>query len=897
MSTVIDQSGGFSMATDYQTDEFTLFADALKALKSDTLDPLDADHGPAVIWKEVCQSKLEDQSLEMTSEQRESWSLERSTWQLVQMLYTDRTATVQSIDSKLANNPYLPPLNVVNLHLSQSQDLLELSTIRDWLHTCPSNTHPAEIRRGYWPYTKAAIKHYLQKQPHQSRDPTKSFGQSGLLHSMDPDAPLRSNARANSLRLDANQPSALVQNLDAVNDQGQLDHLDEEYDRAMVKTLYEYVRAGEINLALDFCRQCDHPWRAASLSGGRLFYDPVLSTLESDLAPFAQDEALNDTDPMDIIQNEPRPSFPYRPMNRSGCLNRKLWKSMCLHMASNKSLPTYEQALYGALAGEVNSVLPVCHTWEDHIWCYINSIFEDQVDQILDTTQMGYYWSHDCSFPRANDAEDSEDSDDSNDNDLPSSTPYRSSNPHASSNRKPNSASKPNIKLSLSKAFDKVLRSDIPFLSESARNPFHVAQMWLAINKINDLFTTFFNRLKSASQELTREHLSHLLRFFTHLILFLRSIDEPVDDEASNAIIRAYVQVLEAQNKHELIAFYVAELQQESGVETYARYLISIGPLADRQTRRTALLRALEHGLDLSRVACTAVKLTLQEITHVALEANSDHGLSRFSHQLTDKQKELIRSLEWLTIDSSTYLDALIQANSLVRYFLTAGHPNAAREVIRSMPTDLLSVIAKEKNLIEDSQVGDTFANVPNEILEFTQYRDFFHCLELHVQVNEVLSQRPMTSAPITEVQAFTEALKEICNQMHAAVVEILCSEWLQDIKMDFTQEEPQEAKPISTRRTEELSLIRNIYIPELIFRLHGALVDSGAYVTSNLRRALDLAVLVADESFKNYLEFLPTQNSKNHKMKDYLREIRLVTLMILKRSGTHPLKPIEKDK
>ncbi|KAG0145595.1 hypothetical protein CROQUDRAFT_565290 [Cronartium quercuum f. sp. fusiforme G11] len=45
----------------------------------------------------------------------------------------------------------------------------------------------------------------------------------------------------------------------------------------------------------------------------------------------------------------------------------------------------------------------------------------------------------------------------------------------------------------MNKAFDKVLRSENVTLAESACNPFHIAQMWLAIDKINDLFTTFYN--------------------------------------------------------------------------------------------------------------------------------------------------------------------------------------------------------------------------------------------------------------------------------------------------------------------------------------------------------------------------------------------------------------------
>ncbi|KAH9457702.1 hypothetical protein MJO29_004858 [Puccinia striiformis f. sp. tritici] len=897
---LIHQNQLMNFASEHDNDEFSLFANALKNLRVEDIDPLDPEHGPAAMWKKICDSKLDSRNIHLTPEQKESWSLERNTWQLVQMLYTERTAPPQS-SSKLVSNPYLPPLKVVNLHLSKSKDLLELSTFRDWLYTCPSSTHPAEIRRGYWPYTKASLKHALQKYP-QSDSRRNTAGKAPPFHSMDPDAPLRASSQQTSLRpqtLQAGDTVSFVSDPNTIQEKGELEQLDQEYDRAMVKTLFEYVRAGEMGLALDFCRQCDHPWRAASLAGGQLFHDPPLADFENE-SPFPEDEVLPDAESLDAALNGSRNLPPYNEVNRSGCLNRKLWKSMCLHMSSNKSLPTYEQALYGALAGEISSVLPVCYTWEDHVWCHINSIFEHQVDRILESNQLGYYWTHGALPPSNNNEQDASD-----DELITASLQPRNTDRQIIPQRS-NEESQPDIKNAMNKAFDKILRSEQTSLAESARNPFHVAQMWLAIDKINDLFTSFADRLRTASEDFTREHLSHLLRFFSHLILFLRSINEKVDSEASNAILRGYVQVLEMENKHNLIAFYVAELQPESGVETYAKYLISLGPSADLPTRRVALLRALEHGLDLSRVACTAVKLTLQEITRTSVESNREHGLNKFSHQLTDKQRVLIRSLEWLIIDPVTYPEALIQANSLIRYFLTAGHPNAAREVVGSIPADVLSVIAQGKDPLAEPEEGDMMGNTHNAILEFTQYRDFFSCLELHVQVNEILSQRPMTGATSSDLEAFTQALEEMCDHLHAAVVGILSSEWLQDLHFNPTENIEEEQEQTSDCRLAELSLIRNIYIPELVFRLHGALAESGTYIVTNLRRALDLATLVANESYKNYAEFLPPSNDQNltgithkntnqNKMKDYLRELRVVHLLILKSSGVHPLRPVLK--
>lgn len=70
--------------------------------------------------------------------------------------------------------------------------------------------------------------------------------------------------------------------------------------------------------------------------------------------------------------------------------------------------------------------------------------------------------------------------------------------------------------------------------------------------------------------------LAHLLRFFAHLILVLRLLKQPLPSYAANRILEAYVHVLEANDQDEdLIAFYASCLEEESAVESYARFLLS----------------------------------------------------------------------------------------------------------------------------------------------------------------------------------------------------------------------------------------------------------------------------------------------------------------------------------
>lgn len=90
----------------------------------------------------------------------------------------------------------------------------------------------------------------------------------------------------------------------------------------MLRSLYEYVRAGELDLAIDMCRQSDQSWRAASLSGGKLWWDPALAPSEEGY------------DEIEMVEKEEK--------RIQGNANRKLWKTMCRKLAAqaSSSVPT-----------------------------------------------------------------------------------------------------------------------------------------------------------------------------------------------------------------------------------------------------------------------------------------------------------------------------------------------------------------------------------------------------------------------------------------------------------------------------------------------------------------------------------------------------------------------------
>jgi len=192
--------------------------------------------------------------------------------------------------------------SATRLHLLQTADVAPLvQAIRDWLHD-PTSLRPVEIRRGYLPDTKAQLKQLRR---------TGAKAPKGLVTALDPDSLVRARA---------------------ADDGARLEHNDAAYERALLRSLFEYVRAGELDLAIDLCRQSDQSWRAAGLSGGKLWFDPVLAPDDEDDDDFAM---------LDGAERDRRVQ---------GNANRRLWKTMCRKLAATVRPPPLPTFLQGSPA-------------------------------------------------------------------------------------------------------------------------------------------------------------------------------------------------------------------------------------------------------------------------------------------------------------------------------------------------------------------------------------------------------------------------------------------------------------------------------------------------------------------------------------------------------------------
>ncbi|KAH8025829.1 hypothetical protein HPB51_012151 [Rhipicephalus microplus] len=56
-----------------------------------------------------------------------------------------------------------------------------------------------------------------------------------------------------------------------------------------------------------------------------------------------------------------------------------LWMRACWRVASSPTCSLYKSAVYGALSGNLQAMLPVCTTWEDQLWARMRAVVDAAV--------------------------------------------------------------------------------------------------------------------------------------------------------------------------------------------------------------------------------------------------------------------------------------------------------------------------------------------------------------------------------------------------------------------------------------------------------------------------------------------------------------------------------------
>ncbi|TFY52382.1 hypothetical protein EVJ58_g10050 [Rhodofomes roseus] len=611
---------------------------------------------------------------------------------------------------------------------------------------------------------------------------------------------------------------------DAVNRGAQAKALaidDANYDKSLVQALFSLVRAGKFDDAVEMCRRAEQPWRAASISGALLLRWRTITSAPRD------DEA---EDEMDVVDEGWR-----------GNLRRKLWKTACTRAALNQNLSPTERALYAALAPSPQTSGPLkaaCRTWADQLWAVVSIACEERLAVGLAGLASESFWEGGVAAVEGPAVEEGTEG--------------------------ANSGSRMETE---EEDWEKEVLGALESLSNvaveegsNADDPFHVSQLHIILDRTDELLEAFASSLQQGEYDTSAPQYASMSRFFAHLCLYLQMIDIDIPPLATQVILEAYLQVLEAAGQRDLIAMYAGALG-DNAVERYAMFLTSLELSADVAERRLALTRAREHGLDMQRVAVATAERTIEKAFQELPPAKGPlPSIIGMQPPASEQEQLLLRSIEWTTFMESTHTTALEQANVILRYFLGCGRVQVAKALLEMLPVELSSI------------------RKPEELAtEHLQYRQFFVVWESLARVVECQALESPSMNRETRA-AWLEDYKLLLQQAREQVLKLLTNDWL-IIDAERTAVD---------RRRRELIRIRQIYIPELIIRLHALLVASRSKMPENLKHALMLANIVADSRYKLTEDFV---SQEGRRLGDYLGAVRQAILAGLEAGGSDPFR------
>lgn len=128
----------------------------------------------------------------------------------------------------------------------------------------------------------------------------------------------------------------------------------------------------------------------------------------------------------------------------------------------------YERALYGTLTGYLPAVLPVCRSWEDHVWAHINARIEARIDRRL--FELGGFWADEFGVAERGDGE-------------------------AEGARG----------AGLEDVFQQVMKTDRDGVATAAKDPYRMAMMYVILGRTNELFFAFAQSLDGLKGQVSPE--------------------------------------------------------------------------------------------------------------------------------------------------------------------------------------------------------------------------------------------------------------------------------------------------------------------------------------------------------------------------------------------------------
>uniref|UniRef100_A0AAV1UK56 Nuclear pore complex protein n=1 Tax=Peronospora matthiolae TaxID=2874970 RepID=A0AAV1UK56_9STRA len=605
------------------------------------------------------------------------------------------------------------------------------------------------------------------------------------------------------------------------------DHIlpdDMEDEAELLKAVWLYVRAGRMVDAIDLCIRLGQSWRAASLSGG-------------------SSVGVSETNDRDGLSLE-----------RWGNPLRALWKSVCWRLSEqapygklskSKSLlaKQYEELIYAALSGNIQVITesPLCESWEDHCWAYLQGITEHQLDEIL--FKLLKVKAQSSQLVVGNNAHYLR-----RFADLLDKTKYLK-----------------RYQPDLDTLFDELRGSQSELVRMQANQPHRQIQAKLVTGKFQYIVSKVLGTLllhpeddsynwdlKLNSMVPSDEISSIYLRFAAHFIMLAGFTGEHFDVETGHMILKLYIRYLVKHRQLQFVPVYASRLPTAGAIEIYVQMLSTID---DSLERELSVKQVAAHaGMDiLSNVLQSVVERQCEEYRSVAHKQQQKKGQSvSFDVATTDIDRRRIRTIEFLCFFPEHRAEALVRTNLLMRQFLFEGKFAALKELVReALPEDSIGVL----DVTRDTQLLHTSDEIDRAVREFLCWRIYIHAsAQFDLWRNCVSSLAVEALSLYSEEKEYLAELMLHVSRSTAATLEVLrfANGWLVGCSDDAVED----------------AALRKRCLPSLVFNLHSIQLGSAktimrlVHYPENakvelarplLEKSIEVADVVADEHYGVY--------------------------------------------
>ncbi|CAD6999399.1 nuclear pore complex protein Nup107 [Ceratitis capitata] len=519
---------------------------------------------------------------------------------------------------------------------------------------------------------------------------------------------------------------------------------------------------------------------------------------------------------------------------------RDIWKKCAWLMADSKKFDEYTRAIAGAFCGHLESLKALLNgSWEDLLWAYLKVQIDIRVESEIRACCMKTYHQLTDGYW--------------------------------------------NSKMSLEQIFEELAVSNDAAVRDYAYSKIGIIQKYLILDNIGELLQNMRRWIEESDNvNASKENISpHLLRFLTHIVLFMRQIGRVDKEETADSIVAAYVESLIERGDAQLVAFYTAALPVKVQILLYSKFLEQV---KESSARYAALTEAINAGLDIENITRHTVNTIRQRMPGDVDEAK--HGKLQVGEISTfDQQK--ISALEWLTFLPTQRGDLLWQANAMIRTFLGENKLECVRAVYELVPSDSLSQIIN---------IFGTKDNLPCReecsVKEYLSYKVYLAAIDGFNDWSRLLHNRPKEPQLVTAGANFTERiasehkeqvyraelkrwesnLEEQTKLTRDALFNILLfpeKGWLID---PDTLKDPANISEMDwDNRQIQLEKLRSICIPEVVLLLHKVLHSSGDY-----QGCVKLSEEIATENRQLYKVYT------KHKLAELLSKIAESSLELL---------------